>query len=70
MFISSAKQFARVQEALNDVPTLKKIIAFDHFETDDPRVIYFADLQAFGRQLDRLQPDLYDRLRNQVKALC
>jgi long-chain acyl-CoA synthetase len=66
MFISSAKQFARVQEALNDVPTLKKIIAFDHFETDDPRVIYFADLQAFGRQLDRLQPDLYDRLRNQV----
>jgi long-chain acyl-CoA synthetase len=66
MFISSAKQVARVQEALSDVPTLKKIITFDHFETDDPRVIYFADLQAFGRQLDRLQPDLYDRLRNPV----
>ncbi len=67
MFISSAKQLARVQEALADVPSLKKIIAFDHFETGDPRVLYFADVQAFGRQLDRLQPDLYDRLRNQVK---
>lgn len=66
MFISSAKQLARVHAALNDVPNLKKIIAFDHFETDDPRVIYFADVQAFGRQLDRLQPDLYERLRSQV----
>ena len=66
MFISSAKQLARVQESLDDVPTLKKIIAFDHFKTDDPRVLYFADVQAFGRQLDRLQPDLYDRLRNQI----
>jgi long-chain acyl-CoA synthetase len=66
MFISSAQQFARVQEALDDVPSLKKIIAFDHFETDDPRVVYFADLQAFGRQLDRLQPDLYARLRSSV----
>ncbi|MBL8204559.1 MAG: long-chain fatty acid--CoA ligase [Blastocatellia bacterium] len=66
MFISSAKQLARVHAALNDVPSLKKIIAFDHFETDDPRVIYFADVQAFGRQLDRLQPDLYERLRSQV----
>ncbi len=66
MFISSAKQLARVQEYLDDVPTLKKIIAFDHFETDDPRVLYFADVQAFGRQLDRLQPDLYDRLRHQI----
>lgn len=66
MFISSAQQITRVQESLDDVPSLTKIIAFDHFETDDPRVIFFADLQAFGRQLDRLQPDLYERLRNQV----
>ncbi len=67
LFISSPKQFARVQESLDDVPSLKKIITFDPFETDDPRVIYFADLQAFGRQLDRLQPDLYERLRNPVE---
>lgn len=66
LFISTAEQFARVRECLNDVPSLTKIITFDYFETDDPRVIYFADLQAYGRQLDRLQPDLYDRLRNQV----
>ena len=66
LFISSAQQLARVQESLDDVPSLKKIIAFDHFETDDPRVVYFADVQAFGRQLDRLQPDLYERLRRQV----
>jgi long-chain acyl-CoA synthetase len=66
LFISTAQQFARVRECLNDVPSLTKIITFDHFETDDPRVIYFADLQAYGRQLDRLQPDLYGRLRQQV----
>ena len=67
LFISNAQQFARVKAALDDVPTLTKIIAFDEFETDDPRVIYFADLQAYGRQLDRLQPDLFGRLRGQVK---
>lgn len=66
LFISTAQQFARVRECLNDVPSLTKIITFDHFETDDPRVVYWADLQAYGRQLDRLQPDLYGRLRNQV----
>ncbi|HEX4948590.1 MAG TPA: long-chain fatty acid--CoA ligase [Blastocatellia bacterium] len=66
MFISSAQQMTRLRAALEDVPGLKKIIAFDHVETDDPRVIYFADVQAFGRQLDRLQPDLYERLRRQA----
>ena len=66
LFISTAQQFARVRECLNDVPSLTKIITFDHVETDDPRVVYWADLQAYGRQLDRLQPDLYGRLRNQV----
>lgn len=66
LFISTAQQFTRVRECLNEVPNLTKIITFDHFETDDPRVIYFPDLQAFGRQLDRLQPDLYDRVRSQV----
>jgi long-chain acyl-CoA synthetase len=67
LFISSAQQFARVREAMEDVPSLTKIIAFDHFETDDPRVIYFSDVQAFGKQLDRLQPDLYERLRGEVQ---
>ncbi|MFN7928502.1 MAG: AMP-binding protein [Blastocatellia bacterium] len=66
LFISTAQQFARVRECLNDVPGLTRIITFDHFETDDPRVMYWADLQAYGRQLYRLQPDLYDRLREQV----
>ncbi len=66
LFISSAQQFARVKEELAEVPSLTKIIAFDHFETDDARVVYFADLQAYGRQLDRLQPDLYERLRGAV----
>ncbi len=66
LFISTAQQFARVKTALDDVPSLTKIITFDHFETDDPRVVYFADLQAYGRQLDRLQPDLYERLRSRV----
>ncbi len=66
LFISSAQQWARVKEALAEVASLTKIIAFDHFETDDARVVYFADLQAYGRQLDRLQPDLYERLRGAV----
>jgi long-chain acyl-CoA synthetase len=66
LFISTAEQFERVREALGEVLSLTKIIAFDHFETDDPRVLYFADLQAQGRQLDRVQPDLYERLRSQV----
>ncbi len=66
LFISTAQQLSRVKDALEDVPTLTKIIAFEYFETDDPRVIYWADLQAYGRQLERLQPELYDRLRQQV----
>ena len=68
LFIASSAQYERVHEALDSLPKLRTIISFDHFETDDVRVIDFDELLRRGRAADQAEPCLYETLRRGVKA--
>src|SRR5581483_8290539 len=67
MFISGQTQYNRVREALNDMPKLRTIIAFDRIEADDERLISFDELQKRGREADAAEPNLYETLRRSVR---
>src|SRR5581483_1369015 len=54
MFISGQTQYNRVREALNDMPKLRTIIAFDRIEADDERLISFDELQNAGARQTQL----------------
>ena len=66
LFISNRAQYERVSEALQQAKALRSIIAFEHWQNDDARIIAFDQLLDHGRQVDREEPDLYNTLRSAV----
>ncbi|MEP7271287.1 MAG: long-chain fatty acid--CoA ligase [Acidobacteriota bacterium] len=66
LFISNRAQYDRVIESLRASPSLRTIVAFEPWETDDRRVIPFAQLLEEGRAVHTSQPHLFESLRSAV----
>ncbi len=66
LFISDHAQYERVIDALRVAPALRSIIVFQHWETDDRRVLSLDQLFAYGRAVDAAEPQLYETIRSAV----
>jgi len=61
-FAEDQEQVDKAVEIAGDTPTVRKVIAFDPRGThriDDPRLVYWDDVLARGKELLRERPDWY-----------
>lgn len=66
LFISNQSQYQRVLDALNGDTAPRVIIAFEAWQSHDPRIISFDQLLENGARVHLDEPHLYETLRSAV----
>ncbi|MFN0278831.1 MAG: AMP-dependent synthetase/ligase [Pyrinomonadaceae bacterium] len=68
IFLQDDESLSRLLPVLQDCKSIEKFILFEANETDDERVISFAQLQVAGANLKTENPNLCKELRSAIKA--
>ena len=66
-FVQNSEYLERVEENLQNCPTLKKIVLFDSSNIAEPNIISLADLEKEGAKLKIENPELIETLLKSVE---